>query len=265
MYLQLFVLLSSGFSASEGMANDVPNFTASSIRPSWHSVLIHLVQSPIFQQLLWSSFILHHVHPHMQTQYSENIMLIIIEEYQSNRANLIALSHHITSIPFDTGRLNILLHCIIYLLLLINFILLFFESWKLDTPILVLHQVITITFSILQFILFSPSALCIMTSTDFPLFVVTAISLARPHGIRSNTFIVYLQNYALSLRLSFESLLSSAILPTCYASYSVPVRQATISLLLPLAHVTVWSLQTLLDSSLTARLREFHPGIRTCP
>ena len=31
-----------------------------------------------------------------------------------------------------------------------------------------------------------------MTSADFSLFVVTAVSLMRPHGISSNTFIVYL-------------------------------------------------------------------------
>ncbi len=42
-----------------------------------------------------------------------------------------------------------------------------------------------------------------MTSADFSLFVVTAVSLMRPHGISSNTFIVYLQNLRLEFTVVF--------------------------------------------------------------
>src|SRR5699024_11320257 len=52
--------------------------------------------------------------------------------------------------------------------------------------------------------LFGPSVFPpTMTSADFSLFVVTTSSLVRPHGISSNTFIVYLQNLRLGFTVTF--------------------------------------------------------------
>ena len=43
-----------------------------------------------------------------------------------------------------------------------------------------------------------------MTSADFSLFVVTTVSLVRPHGISPNTFIVYLQNLRFGFTVTFR-------------------------------------------------------------
>lgn len=52
--------------------------------------------------------------------------------------------------------------------------------------------------------LFSPSVFPTnMTSANFSLFIVTAVSLVRPHGISPNTFIVYLQNLRLGFTVIF--------------------------------------------------------------
>ena len=114
------------------------------------------------------------------------------------------------------------------------------------------------------FKLFGPSVFPpTMTSADFSLFVITTSSLVRPHGISPNTFIVYLQNLHFGFTVTF---LSSASLPTCYALYSVPVRQATISLLLPLSQMSPSkTCKSLLDSLVTTLCRDFHPSIKTSP
>ena len=53
--------------------------------------------------------------------------------------------------------------------------------------------------------LFCPSAFPpTMTSADFSLFVVTTVSLVRPHGISPNTFIVYLQNLRFGFTVTFR-------------------------------------------------------------
>ncbi len=87
----------------------------------------------------------------------------------------------------------------------------------------------------------------------------------RPHGISSNTFIVYLQDLRFGLRLPFGSLLSLASLPTFYASYPVSVRQATISLLLLLSFISPYkTCKSLSDSLTTTLFKEFHLSFRTC-
>ena len=53
---------------------------------------------------------------------------------------------------------------------------------------------------------------------------------------------------------------------TCYALYSVPVRQATISLPVLLSWMSPSKTSgSLLDSSVTTLCRDFHPSIRAFP
>lgn len=80
----------------------------------------------------------------------------------------------------------------------------------------------------------------------------------RPHGISHRSFLVYLPDLRTRVTVIFWALLSMANLPALYASYPISVRQATISLSLPLAQVSQlepW--ESLLDSSMTTLLRTY--------
>ena len=78
----------------------------------------------------------------------------------------------------------------------------------------------------------------------------------RPHGISHRSFLVYLPDLRTRVTVIFWALLPIANLPALYASYPISIRQATISLSLPLAQVSrlePW--ESLLDSSMTTLLR----------
>lgn len=95
-----------------------------------------------------------------------------------------------------------------------------------------------------------------MTSADFSRFVVTTVSLMRPHGLSHISFLVYLQNLRFRVTVTFWTLLPMDNSSAFYALYSVPVRQATISLFLPLSHISrCETCKSLLDSSVTTPRR----------
>ena len=88
----------------------------------------------------------------------------------------------------------------------------------------------------------------------------------RPHGISRQSFFVYLPDLRTRVTVAFWTLLPYASLSAVYALYQVSVRQATISLSLPLAYISrckPW--ESLWGSSATTPLVDFHHRLTACP
>ena len=105
-----------------------------------------------------------------------------------------------------------------------------------------------------------------MPSADFSLFVVTTLSLVRPHGISHTSFLVYPLDLRIKITVAFWTSLSVVSLSAMYALYQVSVRQATISLSLLLAHISrckPW--ESLWGSLATTPLVDFHHRLTAYP
>ena len=80
----------------------------------------------------------------------------------------------------------------------------------------------------------------------------------RPHGISHSSSLVYSPDLRARVTVIFWASLSLANSPALIASYPISIRQATISLSLPLAQASrlePW--ESLLDSSMTTLLRTY--------
>ena len=107
-----------------------------------------------------------------------------------------------------------------------------------------------------------------MASADFSQFVVTTafVPPVRPHGIRRQSFLVYLPDLRLWATVAFWTSLSSASLSAIGALYQVSVRQATILLSLLLACTSRYKpWESLRGSSATTPLVDFHHRLTACP
>ena len=80
----------------------------------------------------------------------------------------------------------------------------------------------------------------------------------RPHGISHSSSLVYSPDLRARVTVIFWASLSLANSPALIASYPISIRQATISLSLPLAQASRLELwESLLDSSMTTLLRTY--------
>lgn len=118
-------------------------------------------------------------------------------------------------------------------------------------------------FKLLNTSVFPPT----MTSAVFSLFIVTTMSLVRPHGINSSTFIVYLQNLHLGFMVAFWYFVIFSFpcpLFTPYIVFLFVKPRFCYSLFSPEMSPTK-TCKLLSDSSTTTHLMEFHPNVRTSP
>ena len=107
-----------------------------------------------------------------------------------------------------------------------------------------------------------------MASADFSQFVVTTafVPPVRPHGIRRQSFLVYLPDLRLWATVAFWTSLSSASLSAIGALYQVSVRQATILLSLLLSATSRWSgLGVAMGFVGNYALVDFHHRLTACP